>query len=70
MQIRGSELYLTIVSTPPQSSLHEGMWFTTASLIEVAMRLAMLWTVVSFAAQCVLGRLPTLRTTLPAPGIG
>jgi hypothetical protein len=39
--------------------LHEGMRFATACHTKVAMRLAVLWAVVSSAAQSMLGRLPT-----------
>jgi hypothetical protein len=56
--IRLSELCLTIVGTPLQGPLHEGMWFPVACHTEVAMRLAVLWVVVSSATQFVFACLP------------
>jgi hypothetical protein len=56
--IRGFELCLTIVAAPPQGPLHEGMWFAATYHTEVAMHLALLWVVVSSAAQSMLGHLP------------
>jgi hypothetical protein len=51
-------LCLSIVGAPLQGPLHEGMQFAAAYHTEVAMRLVVLWAVVSSVAQFILGCLP------------
>jgi hypothetical protein len=57
--IRGTELCLTIVGTPPRGPLHEGMRFVASYHTKVVVQLCTLYVPVSSAAQFVLGHLPT-----------
>jgi hypothetical protein len=66
---KGFELYLTIVGSSQQAPLHQRMRFVVAYHIEMAMRLAVLWTTVSSTAQSVLGWLPTKTFQDDAMGV-
>jgi hypothetical protein len=58
LNIRGSELCITIIGAPPLTPLHVGMRFVVAQHTEVATWLSALWLAVSLAAQSILGHLP------------
>jgi hypothetical protein len=49
---------MTIIGTPPQAPMNEGMQFAAAHHTEVVMRLFVLWAAVSLATQTILWRLP------------
>jgi hypothetical protein len=53
-------LCLTIVGTPEQGPLHEGMRLAATCHTDMDVWLAMLWTIVSLTAQSMLGHSPTV----------
>jgi hypothetical protein len=58
LSLRDYELCITITGAPLLAPLHEGMRVATTQHTKVATRLSVLWSVVSLAAQSMLGFLP------------